>query len=92
MHIPVQIMQTIWELWTIMPAYWEDNFKLPIIHANTRVSKPKLMVWPIVLMADCAADAFGVSFGGTELMIALVFGVVNNPIPIPCRIIAKTMR
>ena len=53
-----------------------------MIHANTRVRSPKLIVCPIVLMADCAADAFGVSFGGTELIMAFVFGLVNNPMPI----------
>jgi hypothetical protein len=33
------------------------------------------MVWPIVLIVACEADAVGASFGGTELIIAFMFGL-----------------
>ena len=48
-----------------------------------------LVVWPIVLMVACEAEAVGASFGGTELMIAFMFGDEKSPIPIPCKTIAK---
>ena len=61
-------------------------------HANTRVKRPKLMVWPIVLIVACEAEAVGASFGGTELIIAFMFGEEKSPIPIPCNIMAITTR
>ncbi len=40
-------------------------------------------------MVACDAEAVGASFGGTELIIAFIFGLEKSPIPIPCKIIAK---
>ena len=66
-----------------MSAYCGVSFRLPIIHANISVRRPRLMVWPIVRIVACEADAVGASFGGTELMIAFMFGLENSPIPKP---------
>ena len=82
-HATVHIAQIICDDWTIIAAYWESSFRLPIIQANTNVKRPKLIVWPIVLIVACDAEAVGASFGGTELMIAFMFGLEKSPIPIP---------
>ena len=88
----IHIVQIICDDLTIKSAYWVDNAKLPIIQANINVKRPKLMVWPIVLMVACEAEAVGASLGGTELIIAFIFGLEKRPIPIPCKIIARITR
>ena len=47
------------------------------------------MVWPIVLIVACEAEAVGAYFGGTELIIAFMFGLEKSPMPIPCKIMAN---
>lgn len=89
MHAHVDIPQIICDDCTTIFAYCVDSSKFPIIHANTSVNIPRLIVCPIVLIVACDADAVGASFGGTELIIAFMFGDVNSPIPIPCKIIAS---
>ena len=47
-----------------MLAYCGASFRLPITQAKINVKRPKLIVWPIVLIVACEAGAVGAYFGG----------------------------
>ena len=57
MHAIAHIMKIICEACKIKSAYCEDKSRLPIIHENINVKRPKLIDWPIALVASCPADA-----------------------------------
>ena len=50
MHAHIDMVQIIWEDWTIKSAYWVDKGKLPITKANTNVNV-NAKIFLIVLLA-----------------------------------------